>query len=96
MTVTKSKETYEDILRLFKERYNIKKINDYRPAPFDFEDSRKAGIKVWFDNGDEIIFIPKEWKELNEERLKRVRDMGLEDAYHQVAKECRKKYDEKE
>ena len=68
--MTESKETYDDILRIFKERYNIDEINDFRPAPFDFLDSRKAGIKVWFDNGDEIIFIPKEWKELNEERLK--------------------------
>lgn len=42
---------------------------------------------------DEIIFIPKEWKELNTERLKIVRDMGLDDAWYKVAEECRAKYD---
>jgi Lar family restriction alleviation protein len=55
------KMTYKDIMLLFSQRYNIK-IKDYRPAS-DMYVPYSAGITVWTEEGDTLLFFPKELEE---------------------------------
>lgn len=55
------KMTYKDIMLLFSQRYNIK-IKDYRPA-YDMYVPYSAGITVWTEEGDTLLFFPKELEE---------------------------------
>ena len=56
-----NKMTYKDIMLLFSQRYNIK-IKDYRPAS-DMYVPNSAGITVWTEEGDTLLFFPKELEE---------------------------------
>ncbi len=58
--------TFGDLYHIFLERYKVdesKMINDFRPAPFSREDCKRVGLKLWMNNGDEFIFMPRELKE---------------------------------
>lgn len=55
------KMTYKDIMLLFSQRYNIK-IKDYRPAS-DMYVPNSAGVTVWTEEGDTLLFFPKELEE---------------------------------
>lgn len=57
------KLTYKDIMNLFNQRYGIK-IKDYRPAS-DMDVPYSAGIIVWTEEGDTIMYFPKEAVEEN-------------------------------
>lgn len=57
------KLTYRDIMNLFNQRYGIK-IKDYRPAA-DMYVPDSAGITVWTEEGDTIVYFPKEAVEEN-------------------------------
>jgi hypothetical protein len=57
------KLTYKDIMNLFNQRYGIK-IKDYRPAS-DMDVPYSAGIIVWTEEGDTMMYFPKEAVEEN-------------------------------
>ena len=52
--------TYGDILKDFRKKYDIN-VNDYRPADMHFVEG-KCGITIWTDNGDVLLYFPKEVK----------------------------------
>ena len=50
--------TFKEIAHIFEERYHSQ-IKDYRPiCDLFLEDKR--GLTIWLDNGDMIIYCPKE------------------------------------
>lgn len=50
--------SYRDLAELFEERYKAN-VDDFRPiCDLFLEDKR--GVTIWTDNGDMIIFCPKE------------------------------------
>lgn len=50
--------TFEEIAHIFEERYHSQ-IKEYRPiCDLFLEDKR--GLTIWLDNGDMIIYCPKE------------------------------------
>lgn len=57
------KLTYKDIMKLFCQRYGIK-VKDYRPAS-DMYVPNSAGITVWTEEGDTMLYFPKELAEEN-------------------------------
>lgn len=53
--------TNKEIMKLFCERYGIK-IQDYRPLS-DMYTPSTPGITIWTEEGDTILFFPKELEE---------------------------------
>ena len=52
-------EIYDKFRQAYKAQVNV---NDYRPiAPLYTEDLKdKVGIVVWLDNGDTLLYFPKQ------------------------------------
>lgn len=59
----KKSMTNKEIMKLFCERYGIK-IQDYRPLSDMFTPST-PGITIWTEEGDTIMYFPKEAAEAN-------------------------------
>lgn len=51
--------TNEEIMNQFAEKYPDMNFIDYRPLIMDYVEG-KEGIIIWLDNGDCIIYFPKE------------------------------------
>ena len=56
--------TNGEIFNEFKSKYPDLKVKDYRPFWEGFA-KNKAGVTIWFENGDMIFYFPEQ-KETNE------------------------------
>ena len=52
----------QDLFNEFVKNYPDMKVNDYRPLWMDAVKG-KPGITIWLDNGDVILYFPKEKEE---------------------------------
>lgn len=62
--------TYNELFKQFIKKYPGMKAVDYRPfskfyVPFD-----RAGIVVWLDNGDVVVYLPEVEKEKSDAKEK--------------------------
>ena len=54
--------TFSEVVELFEDRYKAT-ADDYRPLSELFLEN-KRGVTIWLDNGDLVLYCPKE---INEE-----------------------------
>lgn len=52
--------TYSDLLDIFKNTYPFMKVTNYRPVCRELFEAGKVGITIWLENGDMIVYYPKQ------------------------------------
>lgn len=52
--------TYEEILCKFHDLFPNAKIDDYRPVCHKLFEEGKFGCTIWLENGDMIVYYPKQ------------------------------------
>ena len=55
--------TYDELLDKFSDTFPFAKIDDYRPVCPEMFQVGKVGITIWLENGDMVVYYPKEESE---------------------------------